>query len=165
MKNLLLINTLLFILLLGLGVYSLGWDAQIHAEFSRVGWEDYDGLDVDFIENTYSVILTLVACFSVYLGILLAPLESEQPRLLKTTTTVAITLFVIGLFTIGFGIFWYSTDGSTSMEEGQLLWGGLCILNALFSFGLFYLIRLRLFVPISTTLDDPNAMIHHDEDS
>jgi hypothetical protein len=89
-------------------------DATLWAEFSRVGWENYDGLDLDYPENTYYLIWVVASVFTAFItwGI-------------KTTNEDSVvaqfSFFVAILSMIGYSVL-LMADGDVSMKESKMSW-------------------------------------------
>ncbi len=114
-------NAFLWGFLFFLGVFLHRFDAKLHQDFNEQGWEIYKGPDVDFPENTYSVILIFAALYGFYV---------VSRRLTDKLVFNLIQLSCL-LITLSFGLVIRVQDGAANMEESKLLWGGACVVNFL----------------------------------
>lgn len=114
MKLLYFLYTLFYACLIYLGFYYLELDAALWAEFSRVGWESYDGLDLDYPENQYYLIWTIAS--------LVTMIAAWRRRRADEDVAIASWAFLGGLISlIGYGLLFYA-DGRISLKESQMGW-------------------------------------------
>ena len=126
MKLLYLLHTLVYAYLIYLGFYYLEVDATLWAEFSRVGWENYGGLDLDYPENSYYLTWFIASLFTTFIAWVGKNADKDS--------AIAQWLFFVGSISIlGYGMLYYG-DGYISLEKSQMGWiftGGFQILIGL----------------------------------
>ncbi|CAA6801318.1 MAG: Unknown protein [uncultured Aureispira sp.] len=114
MKLFYVLQVLFYAYLIHLGFYYKEVDATLWAEFSRVGWERYDGPELDYPENTYYLIWAIASLITTFVAWVFK-LDDEDSAL-------AQGLFFMGaLFTIGYTILFFQ-DGSVSIKSSQMAW-------------------------------------------
>lgn len=123
MKVLYFLYALFYAYLIHLGFYYLEVDAALWAEFDRVGWERYEGLALDYPENTYYLIWIIASIFTAFIA--------WGGTLTEEDSAIApIVLLVAVVSVIGYGLL-YIADGRFSIKESQVGWiftGGFQIL-------------------------------------
>lgn len=114
MKLLYLLHALFYGYLIHLGFYYMELDAVLWAEFSRVGWEKYDGLRLDYPENTYYTIWAVASLFTTFVA--------WVRKIGDENSALAQWMFYMGiLFTIAYTVLFFQ-DGSVSIESTQVAW-------------------------------------------
>lgn len=93
MKVLYCLHGLLYAYLLYLGFFYLELDEQLRGEFDRVGWQNYDGLDLDYPENTYYAIWIGCSIISFFLARMVS--ESKSSIALSLKGFAAFFLFIM----------------------------------------------------------------------
>ena len=111
MKRWYILHSALHLLLYGLGFYFLQLDAELTAKFWEVGWQNYDGKDIDFPENTYYFAWMLACLWSLFL----AQVQDKDTMLVRAWKGISV------LFFIGY-LLCYFSDGGVSMKESLVGW-------------------------------------------
>ena len=146
LKQLFLLNGILYLTLCGLGFYFLNWDNTILVEKERLG-ALYQGTDKDFPENTYHFILAVLNLISLILGMLVKD-KKNISRIYKG---------ILGVFFL-YSLFVALNDGNPDMAETQSWWVSLTVLTSLISFVLFILIENKLPEQEEETFYDDNIL-------
>jgi hypothetical protein len=89
-------------------------DAALWDEFSRVGWERYDGLALDYPENSYYLIWLGASFFTAFIA-LVGKLADEDSAIAQWM------FFVATISIIGYGLL-YLTDGRISIKASMIGW-------------------------------------------
>lgn len=114
MKLLYLLYALGYAYLIHLGFYYLEVDATLWAEFDRVGWEQYDGPDLDSPENTYYGIWIFASLFTIFVAFI--------GKMVDKDSTIAPLVFLVATVSLlGYGLL-YVADGRFSLKETQAGW-------------------------------------------
>lgn len=114
MKILYLLHALFYAYLVHLGFYYMELDEALWAEFSRVGWEHYEGADLDSPENSYYTIWLIASLFTAFVA-----------WIVKTSNEDLViarwSFFVASISVIVYGVLLFE-DGDVSMKESQMSW-------------------------------------------
>lgn len=115
-KTVWLVHTILYIAMLGVGLYCWNWDNQIKAE-RRVLGEAYQGVDKDLPENIYFLIMTIGGIVSILIELLY---KTKKKRLHQFFVGWAALTFATGFFLS-------ANDGNPDMGETAWAWISLCL--------------------------------------
>ncbi|MBL4650582.1 MAG: hypothetical protein JKY03_12695 [Aureispira sp.] len=114
MKLLYLLHALFYAYLIHLGFYYMELDEALWVEFARVGWEHYEGADVDSPENSYYTIWLVASLFTAFVA-----------WTVKTSAEDSViarwSFFVASISVIAYGVLLFE-DGDVSMKESQMSW-------------------------------------------
>jgi hypothetical protein len=89
-------------------------DAVLWAEFSRVGWEHYEGADLDSPENSYYTIWLIASLFTAFIAWIAKAAD-------ENSVVARWSFFVASISVIGYSVLLFE-DGDVSIKESQMSW-------------------------------------------
>jgi hypothetical protein len=114
MKLLYFLHALFYAYLVHLGFYYMELDEVLWVEFTRVGWENYEGADLDSPENSYYKIWLIASLFTAFTA-----------WVVKTSNEDSViapwSFFVASISVIGYSVLLFE-DGDISIKESQMSW-------------------------------------------
>jgi len=114
MKLLYFLHALFYGYLIHLGFYYLEVDAALWVEFSRVGWEHYEGADLSSPENSYYKIWLIASLFTAFMAWAAKAADDDS-------VIAPWSFFVASISVIGYSVLLLE-DGDVSIKESQMSW-------------------------------------------
>lgn len=126
MKLLYLLHILFYSFLIYLGFYYIDLDAALWEEFSRVGWENYDGPSLKYPEDSY---FSIAAFASVVTAV------AWGKKFFENSDVIAVCGLCFSIMAAIVYISLYSLDGDASVKEAQFVWIFISVWQILIALG------------------------------
>ena len=126
-----LVIAFLYAYMMYLGFYYLEVDSALVQNFLEVGWENYNGPDIDSPENSYyaiwvvvSLMTTLFIWWRYWMGRVMVKLE----KILGISSLLLLAVFII----------LYFGDGDASIKESKFFWVFAALFQIVLSIGICF---------------------------
>lgn len=157
MKTLHALNIFITIALWISSYYLIAWKKELWDEFSRVGWENYEGLPLKTPNIYFARLVMLGAAFACYTGI-----QTYRKHKWKWG---GVLLSIMSLFSLFLGVLLLG-GGAHLSEKQAWTWQPLFVFNIILSVIALIQVAYPKPLPLASNdiLDDPNSIIHHESE-